>query len=391
MTRLTTAQSTTRPRRYPGAAEDTDLDTWQEAPHSRWAFAHVSDFVPTAPIARRPRADDGVDALTALDGIRDLRALLEDSYTDAFLVQRDGRTVAEYYRPGFAPDDRHLLMSVSKSLCGILVGTLVDDGLIDVAQPMAVYVPELNDSAYGDASVQQVLDMTVAVDYDEDYRNPQSHVQAQDRIAGWRRRRDTDPADTYEFLRGLQASGPHGQRFQYCSADTDALAWLVEAVTGERYADVLAARVWERLGCAQEATITVDAAGFAFANGGISCATPDLARVGQLMLGGGEIDGRRIVSERWVRQTMAGGDTNAARGLLIQREYPRVSYRNQWWSTGNDRGNVYAVGIHGQYIWLDPLSGTVIVKFSSAPDPVSAAGNQIHARLFREVCGVLER
>ena len=391
MTRLATAQSTTRPHRYPGAAEEPDLDTWQDAPHSRWAFAHVSDFVPTASMGHRPRTDSGVDRLEAVDGIPGLRALLEDSWTDAFVVQRDGRTIAEYYRPGFAQDDRHLLMSVSKSLCGILVGTLVDDGLIDITQPMAVYVQELDGSAYGDATVQQVLDMTVAVDYDEYYRNPQSHVQAQDRIAGWRPRRDTDPADTYEFLRGLRASGQHGRRFQYCSADTDALAWLVEAVTGERYADVLATRLWERLGCAQDATITVDAAGFAFANGGISCTAADLARVGRLMLGGGEIDGTRIVSEEWVRHTLAGGDPAVARNLLVQREFPRVSYRNQWWSTGNDRGNVYAVGIHGQYIWLDPATGTAIVKFSSAPDPVSAAGNAIHARLFGEVCAALQR
>ena len=389
MTRLAAAETSTRPHRYPGAAEEPDLDTWQDSPHSRWAFAHVSDFVPTVAVGRRRRSDAGVDALAELSGVRDLHALLEQSWTDAFVVQRGDRTVAEYYRPGFAPEDRHLLMSVSKSLCGIVVGALVDDGLIDVAQRMAAYVPELADSAYGDATVRQVLDMTVAVDYDEDYRNPHSHVQAQDRIAGWRRRKDTDPADTYEFLRGLRARGPHGARFQYCSADTDALAWLIEAVTAERYPDVLASRLWERLGCAQDATITVDAAGFAFANGGISCTASDLARVGRLMLGGGEIEGRRVVSEEWVRQTMAGGDPGAAHDLLIQREYPRVSYRNQWWCTGNDRGNVYAVGIHGQYIWLDPVTDTVIVKFSSAPEPVSAAGNEIHARLFAEVCAAL--
>ncbi|SEB09350.1 serine hydrolase domain-containing protein [Leifsonia sp. 21MFCrub1.1] len=391
MTRLTIEQSTTRPPRYPGVAEELDLDSWQDVPHSQWAFAHVSELVPTATIGHRTRADSGVDALTALDGVADLRAMLADSWTDAFLVQRDGRTIAEYYRPGFAPDDRHLLQSVSKSICGILVGTLVDDGLIDVGRTMASYVPELDGSAYGDATVQQVLDMTVAVEYEEEYRNPESHMQAQDRIAGWRPRRDTDPADTYEFLRGLKANGMHGRRFQYCSADTDALAWLVEAVTGERYPVVLAARVWERLRCAQDATITVDPSGFASANGGISCTAADLARVGWLMLGGGTIEGRRVVSEEWVRQTMAGGDRDVARNLLIQREFPRVSYRNQWWSTGNDRGNVYAVGIHGQYIWLDPQTGTVIVKFSSAPDPVSAAGNEIHARLFSGVCAALPR
>ncbi|REJ04411.1 class C beta-lactamase-related serine hydrolase [Microbacterium bovistercoris] len=383
------ADTESRPPRYPDADGQPTLDTWQDAPHNRWAFAHVSEFVSTVPIARAARDGDAVVDLHRATGVPGLRQRLEDSFTDAFVVDRGGATLASYFRPGFGERDAHLLMSVSKSVCGVAVGSLVDDGLIDTGEAVRAYVPELTGSAYGDATVAQVLDMTVAVDYDEDYRDPASHVQAQDRIAGWRPRRDGDPADTYEFLRGLRASGEHGRRFQYCSADTDVLAWIVEAVTGQRYADVIAERLWQRLGCEQNASITVDAAGFPFANGGISCTANDLVRLGRLMLGGGELDGERIVSADWVAQTMAGGDPSLARGLTIQQVHPRVSYRNQWWSTGNDRGVVYAVGIHGQYIWLDPPTDTVIVKLSSCPEPVTAEWNRVHAMLFQEVCAAI--
>lgn len=381
------------PRYATVSGEGPTLDTWQEAPHNRWALANVAEFVPTVPIARRPRMP-GARATSSLDALRGLLPNLDqrlvDSFTDAFLVVNRGKVVGEYYAAGFGPDGRHLLMSVSKSICGLTVGVLVDAGLLDVTLPVRHYVAELAGSAYGDATIQQVLDMTVDVDYDEDYGNPRSHVRAQDRVAGWRSRLPDDLADTYEFLALLRGGGQHGVRFQYCSAGTDVLAWVVENVTGLRYPEAVSRWFWTRLGCQDDASITVDAGGFAFANGGISCTAADLARVGRIMLGGGTLDGTRVVSPAWVRDTMRGGDPEAARGTVYQRVHPNGSYRNQWWVTGNDRGNVYAAGIHGQFIWVDEPSQSVIVKFSSWPEPVTEQWNRLHATLFREVCEALD-
>lgn len=389
MTETIQTTISTRPPRYPGAESAPTQDTWQDAPHNRWAFANVNDFVPTMTIARREPARAGNVALGSLAGIGDLERRLESAYTDALVVVHRGAVIAEYYRPGFGSRDRHLLMSVSKSICGITLATLIDDGRIDPHSLVSRYLPELAGSAYGGVTVQQVMDMTVAVGYDEDYRNPDSEVRAQDRIAQWRPARADDPRDIYEFLQALRSSGAPGERFQYCSANTDVLAWIIEAVAGQRYGDVVAERVWQRLGCRDDASITVDAGGFAFANGGISCTARDLARIGELMLGGGALDAERIVSEAWVQQTLAGGDPQLAHGLAIQKTHANASYRNQWWSTGNARGNVYAVGIHGQYVWLDPLTDTVIVKLSSCPEPVTSEWNDIHAALFGDICAAL--
>lgn len=391
MTDLLGTAAEDRVGRHAGAPLGTpSLDTWQDAPHNRWGLSHVEEFVPTARIAHIRRDDSGHEA--GASGLRmpGLRRRLEESYTDAFVVARGGEIVVEHYRDGFAPTDRHLLMSVSKSICGLLVGTIIDDGLIDPAYPIAGYVPALAGSAYGDATVQQVLDMTVDVDYDEDYRDPASHVQTQDRVAGWRSRKAGDAADTYAFLTSLRGSGRHGRAFRYCSAGTDVLAWLVERVTGQPYADAVSERIWSQLGCTDDATITVDANGCPFANGGISCTARDLVRVGQLMLSGGSARGTQVVSSGWVDDTLSGGDPALAHGTTFQQVHPKGSYRNQWWSTGNERGNVYAIGIHGQFIWLDALTDTVIVKFSSWPEPVTEDRNRTHAQLFREVCEALD-
>lgn len=388
-----TVRRTGRVSREKSIATDVPitLANWQDPPFNRWGLSHVAEMVPTAVISRHARAygleaDRAADP--ALDGIV-TDDFLESSFTEAFLVMRGDEIVDERYLGDADRSDRHLLMSVSKSLCGLLVGRLAGQGLIDPESTVAAYVPELSRGAYGDATVQQVLDMTAAVNYIEDYHNPVAHVHQQDRVAGWRPRHADDPADTYEFLASLQPRGEHGRWFQYCSASTDVLAWIVENVTGRRYSDALSSELWSRLPCGDDATITVDPGGFAFANGGVACTARDLAQVGRLVLDGGVVDGEQVVPEEWVRATLSGGDKAAARGSIFQQIHPEGSYRNQWWSTGDERGSVYATGIHGQYLWLDPASDVVIVKFSSLPVAVSADWSRAHADVFRRVTDAL--
>lgn len=363
------------------------LDTWQEAPHNRWAFAHLGELLPTAAVSRRfPVArDTATGRLTALiSQIPDLEERLESSYTDAFLVLRRNEVIAEYYRPGFAPDDRHLVMSVSKSMCGLVVGALVDSEDIDPDALVTAYVPELAGSAYDQATVQHVLDMAIHIDYNEDYVDPASEVQTHDRSAGWRTRRAGDPKDTYEFLTTLTGSGAVGT-FQYCSANTDVLAWIIERVTGLRYSYALSKHLWSKLDADRDAAITVDSSGFGFANGGVSCTARDLARVGQLMLDGGKAPGGTVVSEGWVRSIFEGGDPGAMAGSSFTGIHPKGSYTRQWWCTGNERGIVTGIGIHGQYLWLDPSADAVIVQLSTWPDPDSEHFHRLQNQLLLDV------
>lgn len=365
---------------------------WQEEPYNRWAFAHVEELVPTARIHRSA----GADRLPSSSGeslderVPGLEMFLTESYTDAILVVQDDEVLYERYFEGNSASTRHLLMSVSKSLCGLTIGQLVEAGVVDRNETVGAYVPALIASAYGDATIQQVLDMTVAVEFSEEYHDPHSHVQQQDRVAGWRPRSVRDPMDNYEFLKTLRKAGDHGKAFQYCSAGTDVLAWVAENVTGVRYADILSRELWSRLGADDDAVITTDPGGFVFANGGIACTARDLSRVGRLMLSGGVLDGRQVVSPDWIADTRLGGERAAAAGTAYQRVHPRGSYRNQWWVTGDDRGSVYAIGIHGQFVWVDPPSNSVIVKFSSWPEAITEEWNRMHAAAFRSIAEAID-
>ena len=204
----------------PDAERLVTLANWQEGPYNRWAFQNVGAVVPSAAISRGTGPvlelpveleELGALPLAEVPDEPTLDQFLRHSYTDAFLVLRDGRISYEAYFNGMTRDSKHLLQSISKSFCGALAGTLVERGVLELDAPTRTYVPELWDSAYGDATVAQLLDMTASVRFSEEYADPVSEVQAQDRAAGWRPRRPDDPETSYAFLRSLRPDGRHGR------------------------------------------------------------------------------------------------------------------------------------------------------------------------------------
>ena len=342
------------------------LPDWQSGPANRWAFQHVDEIVPCVPISR------GSGPVLALNEAPHplgdwVDVFVEKSYTDGLLVLHGRDVLYERYLNDMTPTTRHLLQSVSKSLTSAVFGRYVENGSVLVDALASTYVPELAGSAYGDATVRHLLDMTVAVKYDEEYANPDSEVQRHERAGGWRTPLPGDPADTYEFLPTLQKSGEHGRTFAYCSADTEVLAWILERVSGRTFVGLLASDLWTRMGAEDDAYVSVDPAGFGMASGGICVTLRDLARFGRMVLDDGVgPDGAEVTPAAWLADVRGGGDPAAAAGSF-GTVHPGGSYRNQFWITGDSHGCFYGVGIYGQYVWMDPASDVVIAKLSSLP------------------------
>jgi hypothetical protein len=375
-------------------SETFDLDLWQDPPLNRWAFQHVEDFIPVEGIAKSDQPyvwaqeiDPSFENLHIPYGeeIFTLEQMLEELKTDSILVARKGKIVYENYFNGMKVESRHLLQSVSKSILGILAGRLIGEGLIDPSKTLGSYLPELKGSGFFDALVQDALNMTVAVKFSEEYHDVESEIQQLDRVAGWRHRRIGDATGVREFLKTIQGSGKHGDQFQYCSANTDLLAWLFSEVTGENYPQLIASRIWNPIGAASSATITVDPNGNPLANGGISATTRDLALVGQLVLNSGRLAGNQIVPTIWIEETMAGAPADVKTVDYMQALHPGGSYKNQWWITSGEHSEIYGVGIYGQYLWVDPFSETVIVKFSTLPVATNAEHSRKHIALFKAI------
>ncbi len=383
-------------KRYGFRRAEATLANWRLAPYSRWSFQNAGEFVPSAGIACaggavESLAVDPTNLLSKEVAIEDRREtiaqFLRRSNTDAFVAMKRGEFVGDYFAPHMDADAAHIVFSISKSLTAILAGSLQADGLLDSSALVTRYIPEAEGSAYGDATVQQLLDMTVSVDFDEAYLDPTGAFERYRRATLWNP--GSDEALLSFILTIRKGPHPHGRPFRYRSPNSDLIGVIIERASGRRYAELMRERLWLPLGAKHPASVTVDGEGTARAAGGVSVSPRDLARVGEMMRLGGSIDGRRIVPESWVRDTLTGGSQAAWKAGDFAHLVENGRYRNKWYQTGFDGGAFFAVGIHGQWLYVDPATEVVIVKMSSQPEPVDDPLDRQCVAFFQAVSTML--
>ncbi len=359
-------------------------ENWGHAPANRWAFQHASEILhtanisrgsgPVAALAQEPRNISLLGFDDSQGEQTNVQALLHESYTDGFIVLREGAIIFETYLNGMRPDTKHILQSVSKSVTGMLAGALVHNGRLDPNAQVTDIIPELAESAYGDATVRQVLDMTVSVVWREEYDDPESEVSVHESAMLWADRDEVSRAGDYSFLTTLKKDErKHGELFHYASCNTDVLGWLIERTSGQRFADFFSDQIWSKLGADHDSYITVDERGSPAANGGFAMTLRDLARFGQMVLDEGRFNGAQVVPSGWILDTRHNGDNAAWRPhpWADATDTPNGFYRNQWYVTGKERGVYFAVGVYGQLLWIDPTTRVVIAKCSSWDEPVN--------------------
>lgn len=355
-------------------------DTWRQFPQQRWAFSNIRQLMPTrlvsrgdGPVAELPRAErSDIDAVTFKPIGRDepmtWAQSLEANYTDSILILHRGRIVYERYFGVAAADRPHLAFSVTKSFVATVAASLIEEGALDADATVATYVPELAKSAFGDATIRQLLDMTTGLAYSEDYNDPESPVWQMARAGGFRARPPDyqGPESFFDYLAGIAKAGEHGRVFVYKTPNTDALAAVLRRVTGKSLSALLEERIFGRLGAEQDAYFTVDQTGAEFAGGGLNLTLRDLARFGETMRLKGRYNGQQIVPRAVVEDIERG----ASRAQFAPAGYatlPGWSYRNMWWVSHNQHGAYTARGIHGQGIYIDPAAEMVIARFASHP------------------------
>jgi CubicO group peptidase (beta-lactamase class C family) len=363
------------------------LANWREAPFNRWAFSHVREIIPTADIANDP--DDfwrlppvatdlsGVSIDDGSGGRINLEGFLAATSTDAFVIVHRGRTVFEHYAGATTASTPHILMSVSKSMLGLLAGILAGTGALDVDAPATRYVPELKGSAFEGASVRHLLDMRSGLDFNEDYLATSGDIIQYRKSTNW------NPLDAGEqgsdlrsFLPTLTATfGPHGGEFNYVSPCTDLLGWIIERAAARRYADLMSDLLWKPLGAAHSAYITVDRLGAPRCAGGMCVTATDLARVGELLVRGGRRGGRQIVPLEWIEDIERAGDPDVWDAGSFVAYYPnrKMHYRSKWYVEHGASPLFFGLGIHGQNLFVDRQHQLVIAKLSSQPQPLDAS------------------
>lgn len=367
----------------PEEAGRVTLANWRKPHFNKWSFHHVREIVPSADIANDPddvwelpRASAGLDAMMLdIDGRKlPFTTFLEETDTDAITILHRGRIIYDHYAEGMSRDTPHILMSVSKSMLGLLAGILVERGQMTLDVPVTSIIPKVRGTAYDGASLRNLLDMRVGIQFDENYLAASGAIIEYRKAQGWD---PYGPGETPSDLRSFyglltERDGPHNGAFHYVSPNTDLLGWVIERLTGRRYADLMSDLIWKPLGARTSAYITVDRLGAPRCAGGFCATAEDLARVGQMMVQKGIRGSRQIVPQTWLIDIASAGDRKAWDSGDFAEYLPGlpVHYRSKWYTLEGQAPITFGVGVFGQNLFIDPTNQIVVAKFSSQALPM---------------------
>jgi CubicO group peptidase (beta-lactamase class C family) len=343
-------------------------------------FRNIHRLFPTRVIAagRQPRGlPPAARTLPAFrfadrDSTYDLARYLELNRVTGLLVLRDGRIVLERYRLGNGPRTRWMSMSIAKSVTSTLVGAALRDGHIrSIDDSVTRYVPALAGSAYDGVTIRDVLMMSSGVRWSERYTDP-----ASDRRRLLEAQISQRPGAALDVMRSLPRAAPPGTVNTYSTGETQVLAEVLRGAVRRPLADYLSERIWRPMGMEADARWWLDSPdGTEIGGSGISATLRDYGRFGQFILDGGIIGADTILPPGWVAE---------ATSPKVLRDGRSLDYGYMWWpatSADGRRDRAFsAVGIHGQYVYVNPAARIVIVVWSAQPQP--SGGNVVDDDAF---------
>lgn len=385
-------------RRY---HRETTLTNWANGGEiMHYVFLHMPEFFHHAYIHRTGPISTLEDVLDDRVGNfpveTRLGAMTLDEYVrhpestvDGVVVLRGGTIAYEAY-PRMRPFDKHLLMSVSKPFASTLIAMLEDRGLIGAASPVETYLPELAGSGWEGVSVLDVLDMASGIDcreWDDDaYTNPEHPYYGFEASLGWNVPNERTFDDTYAYMATLRRRIEPGTVFEYTSANTFLLAWLVERITGLPFTEAVRGEIWSRIGAESDALIaTSRAAAAPSIHGGISATLRDVARFGLLFTPSWQVVSQApVISDAYLVKiqqprratSLWSDDENRAR---IERSWSDdpPSHNAYHWDLVWPDGDFYKGGYGGQGLYISPSRDLVVAFFGAANEDL--AGNELPA------------
>ena len=262
------------------------------------------------------------------------------------IVIRDGVILYESYDFGNDETTKWVSFSVTKSVTSMLLGAAIKDGHIkSVEDKVTIYLPQLLNSNYKDVSIKQVLQMSSGIDWNEDYEDPLSDVN----IAG-----ALNSLNLYEYLNNLNKKSSAGNKFNYNTGETNLIGGIVRAAIGDNLSNYLEKKIWKPFGMEFNAYWVIDT-DYEQELGGccLNATLRDYARLGMFAMNNGKLNnGVEILPKNWMKDSTTPSRNNSYYGY-------------QWWLDGPAYQSFYADGIFGQFIWIDPVSKTVVAMHAA--------------------------
>jgi CubicO group peptidase (beta-lactamase class C family) len=362
----------------PPAADLVTRENWMARPYSVWAYQHIEALLPTTTVDRGTSPVSPLDSQAADLGKfefadftgkkRTFAQFLDDMHIDGLVLWSNGKLRQEIYRNGETARTRHMMMSVTKSFTGLVAEMLITQGLLDETKLVTDYVPELKGSAYDGATLRNLLNMEIGIDFSEIYTDPTSSIYQFTYAAGFQ---PAPPGvksypSLYDFLPSLRTKGEHGKDFHYVSANSEVLGWVIEKATGTGFAHEFEQKVYGKIGAERDALYVTDPHGKAISGGGLSITARDALRLAVMMSREGSFNGQQIVPAAVVAKIAAGSTPRPGLWGNMNGGHDH-SYMSQWY-IDHSTGVISAAGIFGQTIYFLPKQDIAMVTQSSYPD-----------------------
>lgn len=392
----------------PTEANRVHIMNWQAYPQKIWSFQHVEELFPTRRVRRSANPKPLPKALRP-EVFSDFRISVPGkgqdltwtdyarlAHTDAIMVIHGGSVIEEKYLNGMNPQKQHLLFSATKSFVGLMSMMLIAEGKLDPKQSVRSLIPELASSAWGEATVQQVADMTDGVRFTEVYTDPKSDIFRYVGAMGWapQLRDPRDPSGILAMLPSLNALDPEprGTAFRYRSPATDVLAWINVRTAQKSLSHWIQERLWEPLGAEEDAFMMLDPAGTEVSFAGFNASLPDLGKLGLALLKGVQTNSAGQVIPREVASALAdGGSQEAFNKSGRGGARPNHSYRAQFWVHHAYPKHFYMGGAFGQRLAVYPEHDLVIIHLGSHPSPSASETDSLHLEAARAIIARLKR
>jgi len=383
----------------PTVAEQVTMKNYRDHGMSRWSFRNVGAPLHVVMVPREgeihrlaQRKNSKVSGHRFSDGQgKDIsfNAIFAGNDADGVIVIKGEEVVHEQYFHDFDEHAQHIWFSMTKSLVSTAFGILVEEGKVDLQASPASYIPELKGGGFERVSIQNVLDHATAISFKENYTDLQSdffqYYAPALNLAWLPGAADAQPNNTkiygaHDFLSQFIQADPSlkpGELFDYNSSNADLLGWLIARISGKNLQDFVQENIWSKLGAEHDAYFAVDRAFMPVATGGMNSTLRDAARFGLMIRDRGQYRGQSVIPEAWVDKSLAV-DRSLEKSFDANPKYaqePWQAYHNMWWILDAQAGEYCAVGVHGQVIYINRTTDTVMVWFSSQAT-ASAAGNE---------------
>jgi hypothetical protein len=318
---------------------------------------------------------------------KDTNKWINDNYVTGLVALKirnltNASLLYENYYRGNNHNTKTISWSTGKSFVSALVGIAMQDGLIkSIDDKVDKYIPTLINKSYGNVTIKNLLQMSSGIYFNEDYNDPVSDVNKMSYYIGL-------GFDFDDFITAMVKMDEQGIVLNYISTDTQVLGMVLQSVLNDTLTNYLENKIWKQIGteCELNWLMDNDIARRELYFGTINTCTRDYARFGWLYLNKGKspLDGKQLIDEKWINDS-----TNVSSIHLLPQntKYNNLGYGYQWWIPDGNDGEYIAIGVYGQFIYVNPRYQTVIAMNSAYPK-YSAEENKYEAEainMFRTI------